>query len=179
MWDKLPDKIAIHFDINNNPDNFSTKGFAVIGLPFSMAVLQAFLSIVTDLNPQKQGKTEKFENVMKWIIPVLSVVLQAVTLGYALGLSIDIRRVTILLVAVMFFVIGSVLPKLEYVKNYNIEPEKARKINGFIGRLVYIMGIIMFISIFLPPVASVLGLLLLIPCAILSVVYTIKVGRKK
>ena len=33
MWELLPDTMAIHFDINNNPDNFAPKGFVVFGFP--------------------------------------------------------------------------------------------------------------------------------------------------
>ena len=39
LWNELPESIAIHFDINNNPDNFAPKGFVVFGLPFLMVAL--------------------------------------------------------------------------------------------------------------------------------------------
>ena len=27
LWDKLPGQIAIHFNLNNEPDGFASKGF--------------------------------------------------------------------------------------------------------------------------------------------------------
>ena len=40
LWDKLPDMVAIHFDMYNNPDNFASKGFAVFGLPVMTVLFQ-------------------------------------------------------------------------------------------------------------------------------------------
>ena len=179
LWERLPDKIAIHFDIYNNPDNFSSKGFVVFGLPVLMAVLQGFCSLVTDLDPKKREGNKKVLNVMKWIIPVVTIILQTITLLYALGISVDIRRVAILIVSAMFFVIGGCLPKLDYVKNYNVEPEKAKKINRFLGRIMIVMAVLMLVTFFLPPIATVIWMCLLIPYAILSIIYTIKTVQKK
>jgi hypothetical protein len=74
---------------------------------------------------------------------------------------------------------GNYLPKFDYVKNYNVDFEKARKINRFIGIETVIMGVLMLISIFLPPIATLISIFLLIPYAIISVIYTIKEIRKK
>ena len=178
LWDSLPDTMAIHFDINNNPDNFASKGFVVFGLPAMMMILQIFCCFINDINSHKHGERKKFENITKWIIPVLSLVLQIITFGYGLGWNIDIRKVVALIVGVMFITLGNYLPKFDYIKNYDMDTEKARKINRFIGFETVIMGILMIVSIFLPPIATVVCLFLLIPYAIISVIYGIKVGRK-
>ena len=178
FWDKLPDMIAIHFDISNNPDNYGSKGFVVFGLPLLMLILQFVCCVINDINAKKYGERKKFENVVKWIIPMLSIVLQLATLGIALGKNINIRIVTALLVGIMFLVIGNYLPKFDYIKNYDVNTEKARKINRFIGYETVVMGLLFFVSIFLPPISSIVCLLLLIPYAIMGVVYGIITGRK-
>lgn len=178
IWDKLPDVIATHFDINNNPDSFSSKGFTVFGVPVLMVVLQGFCCFVNDFNAKKHGERVKFERVTKWIIPVLTIVLQVATFGIALGKNIDIRAVAAIIVGVMFLVIGNYLPKFDYVKNYDLDTEKARKINRFIGFETVIMGILFLVSILLPPIATFVCVLLLIPYAIIAAIYGIKVGRK-
>ena len=33
LWNLLPDSMAIHFNVYNEPDNFASKGFVVFGLP--------------------------------------------------------------------------------------------------------------------------------------------------
>lgn len=179
LWDKLPDTMAIHFDINNNPDNFASKGFVVFGIPVLMVLLQMFCCFINDINAYKHGDRKKFEMVTKWIIPAMTVVLQVVTLGYGLGWNLDIRRIVAFIVGIIFLVIGNYLPKFDYIKNYDINKEKARIINRFIGYMTVIMGLLFLISIFLPSIATVVCLVLLIPYAVISVIYGIKVGRDK
>jgi len=178
LWERLPDTMAIHFDIYNNPDNFASKEFTVFGLPLMMVSLQWFCCFVNDINAYKHGERKKFELATKWIIPVMSVILQIVTLCYGLGWNIDIRRIALIIVGGVLLVIGNYLPKFDYIKNYDINTEKARKINRFIGFETVVMGILFIMSIFLPPVASIVCLILLIPYAVISIIYGIKVGRQ-
>ena len=178
LWDNLPETMAIHFNVDGAPDNFASKGFVVFGLPMLMVVLQGFCCFINDLNAYKYGERKKFETVTKWIIPCMTVVLQIITLGYGLGWNLDIRKVVSLIIGAIFLVIGNYLPKLDYIKNHDVETEKARKINRFIGYETVGMGILFLISIFLPPISSVIRLCLLIPYAVIGVVYGISTGRK-
>lgn len=179
LWDKLPDVMAIHFDINNNPDNFASKGFVVFGLPILMVILQGFCCFINDINAHKHGERKKFEAVTKWIIPVITVILQLATFGVSLGYNVDIRVVATIIVGVMFLVLGNYMPKFDYIKNYDLDTEKARIINRFIGFETVILGVLFLISIFLPPIATVICLLMLIPYAIISAIYGIYVAKKK
>ena len=178
LWERLPEEIAIHFDIYGNPDNFAKKSFAVFGLPLLMVPLQAFCCFINDINAYKKGERVKFSLVTKWIIPVMSTILYVVTLGVALGWNIDVRKAVAFIVGAMLLVIGNYLPKFDYIKNYDLETEKARKINRFIGYETVVMGLLFIISIFLPPVATVVCLFLLIPYAIISIIYGIKTAKK-
>ena len=177
LWNQLPDSLAIHFNVYNQPDNFAHKGVVVFALPAMMAVLQMICCIVSDINAAKHGG-KKFETVAKWIVPVVAIVVHVATLLYGIGVAVDIRRVAVAIVAAMFLVLGNYMPKLDYIKNYKIEPQKARKINRFMGRTMVIMGFLAIVSLFLPPVYSVIWLLLLVPYVIVTIFYTIKAGRK-
>lgn len=177
LWNNLPDTMAIHFNINNEPDNFASKGFVVFGLPLLMVLLQIFCCFINDINAHKHGERKKFERVVKWIIPIMTIVLHIITLGYGLGRNIDIRKAVALIVGVIFIIIGNYLPKFDYIKNYNVDTEKARRINRFIGFETVIMGILLLITIFLPAITTAIWLLLLIPYAVISVIYGIKVGQ--
>ncbi len=179
LWDRLPEEIAIHFNIYNEPDNFASKGFTVFGLPLLMVIFQFVCCATNDFQESIHGKNEKITAVTKWIIPVVTVVLQAVTFGYALKLNVDIRIVAALLVGAVFIVTGMCLPKLGYVKNMNVSPEKAKKINRFMGRGTVIMGILFIISTFLPPLYTVFCLGILIPFVIIAVIYSIREGKRK
>ena len=177
LWDRLPEEMAIHFNVNNEADNFASKGFVVFGLPVMMAVLQIICCIVNDINAKKHGKRAKFEMATKWIIPVMTWILQIITIGYSLGWKIDIRKSVALLVGAIFIVIGNYMPKFDYVENYNVDSAKARKINRFIGYESVVMGILSIVSAFLPPLFTVVWLFLLIPYAVIGVVYGIKISK--
>ncbi|MBQ9756798.1 MAG: DUF1648 domain-containing protein [Clostridia bacterium] len=179
LWDRLPGEMAIHFDINNNPDNFASKGFVVFGLPVLMVILQIFCCFVNDINAHKHGERIKFERATKWIIPVMTVIVQAVTIFYGLGWQMDIRAVAALIVGAILIVVGNYLPKFDYIKNYDLKAEKARKINRFIGFETVVMGALFIISILFPPIFTAWCLVLLIPYVVIGAVYGIKVGRNK
>ena len=178
IWDNLPDTMAIHFNINNEPDNFASKGFVVFGFPFLMVLLQTFCCFINDINAFKHGERKKFERVIKWIIPIMSIVLQITTLGYGLGWKMDIRKVASFIVGVTLIVIGNYLPKFDYIKNYKPDTQAARKINRFIGFETVVMGVLFIISMVFPPIASAVCIFLLIPYAIIAVIYGINVAGK-
>lgn len=178
LWSKLPDTLAIHFNVYGVADNFASKGFVVFGLPILMVALQAFCCFINDINAYKHGERKKLETVTKWIIPWMTVVLQIITLGYGLGWKLDIRRIVAFIVGAVFLVIGNYLPKYDRIKNYRIDTQRARKINRFVGYETVIMGLLFIVSIFLPPVSTVVCICLLIPYAVIGVVYGIKTGRK-
>jgi len=43
LYEKLPNEIPIHFDVNNMPDNYASKNFALFGLPVIMAFFQTIV----------------------------------------------------------------------------------------------------------------------------------------
>ncbi|MBR5518429.1 MAG: DUF1648 domain-containing protein [Clostridia bacterium] len=179
MWDNLPDSMAIHFNINNVADNFAPKPIVLLGFPFMMVLFQIICCVINDINANKRGQNVKFEMISKWIVPVMSVVLQITTIGYSLGWNLDIRRIATSLVGVIFIVIGIYLPKLDYVKNMKVSAQKAKKINKFIGISMVIMGVLSLVSILLPPIFAIVWLFLVIICSILCMVYAKIVGSKK
>ena len=162
VWDKLPDVMAIHFNVNNVADNFASKPLVLLGLPAIMVLLQIFCCVVNDVNVRKYGQSVRFEMVSKWIIPVMTVVVQITTIGYSLGWNLDIRRIVTLLVGIIFIALGICIPKLDYVKNMKLSAQKAKKINKFIGISMVIMGVLSLVSILLPPIFAIVWLFLVI-----------------
>ena len=49
-YDLLPDKIAIHFNMQGNPDNFVSKTCGIVGLPLVMGAVFLVLSIALDVD---------------------------------------------------------------------------------------------------------------------------------
>lgn len=179
LWQQLPETMAIHFNIHNEPDNFASKGFVVFALPCLMVFFQIVSCLAVDFNSKIRGEQKKIELVSKWITPVVTVVLYIATLGYGMGWKLDIRMIAAVLVGGMLLVTGNYLPKLNYVKNYHLDTDTARKINRFVGFETVILGILFLLSIFLPPVATVVCVCLLIPCIVIGVIYGVVTGKSK
>ncbi len=178
LYDALPAEVPIHFNIHNQPDNFASKNFAVFGIPALMVLLQLICCIINDIKSAQHGERKKLELVTKWIIPVMSIVLQSVTFAYALGQFTEIHRAAALIVAIIFLLMGNYLPKFGETKNSGEDMEKTVKINRMIGRASILMGVLFLISVFLPPIAALICVALLIPYGIFCTVYGVKVGRK-
>ena len=62
-------------------------------------------------DPKKQNMSPVLRTICIWIIPVLTVLLYALTLGNAMGYPTHIETVIPLLMGVLFVVIGNYLPK--------------------------------------------------------------------
>lgn len=178
VWDKLPDVMAIHFNVNNVADNFAPKPIVLLGLPVMMMLLQVLCCVVNDVTVYKRGQSVKFEMVSKWIVPIMTVVLQITTIGYSLGWNLDIRRIATLLVGIMFIALGICIPKLDYVKNMKVDTKKARKINKFTGISMVIMGVLSLVSVLLPPIFAVGWVILVILNSIVCIVYAAVVAKK-
>ena len=44
LWSRLPDTMAIHFDMYNQPDNFASKSVVVFGLPAISFIIRIIIS---------------------------------------------------------------------------------------------------------------------------------------
>ena len=93
FYNKLPESVAIHWGINNNPNGYFSKLAFVFGLPIIMAALQIFCCISSDLSDKNPEANKKAVTIFKWIIPILTIVLYIITIMYALGSNLDIRKI--------------------------------------------------------------------------------------
>ena len=77
FWNRLPDMMATHFGSNNMANGFSSKPFAVFGIPLiCLAVLWVGALVITH-DPRKQNITPKMFTLGLWIAPIISLVVAA------------------------------------------------------------------------------------------------------
>ena len=67
LWDKLPDQVATHFGANGEANGWSSKLFAVVGLPLFIGAAQFFSVFVTLSDPKKQKIDPKMLKLVFWI----------------------------------------------------------------------------------------------------------------
>ena len=117
LYDKLPNEMPIHFNINNIPDNYMQKNFVLFGLPVLMAIFQLIMCIIIWFSKQKMTETPKVAKVFKWFVPILTIMLYCLTIAYTLKGFINIGKYTCLVIGILFCIIGNYLPKMNYEGN--------------------------------------------------------------
>lgn len=118
LWNKLPDTMATHFGSDNMPNGWSSKTFAVIGLPLFLLLLHWFSVGVTLNDPKKKNIGKMMFTVVFWIIPIVSLFANGATLLYALGWKVDISLIISILVGFVFILLGNYLSKNR--QNYTV-----------------------------------------------------------
>jgi len=111
LWPQLPDSIATHFNFGNTADGWSSKVFAVFGLPVILLAVH-WLSIVFMLNdPKKKNIGDKIFGLMLWVVPAISLITSVLIYCNALGYTLSTGLAANLLLGVLLIVIGNLLPK--------------------------------------------------------------------
>ena len=113
MWDKLPEKIATHFGANGIPDQYSSKAFAVFGLPLVLLGVHLLCILATRLDPKHSNITDKNFKIVLWITPLLSVLLSVLCFAYSINNTVPVVTVIIIFMGVLFIVIGNLMPKVK------------------------------------------------------------------
>ena len=153
LWNQLPEQIPIHWNAAGEVDGWSSKPFAVFGVPLILLAVQWLCMLGTCADPKKNNHPEKILHLVLWIIPVLSVVLHVITYAAALGKEVRMEMVMPVLVGLLFAIIGNYLPKCK--QNYTIgikipwtlnSEENWNRTHRFAGRLWLVCGIAMMLT---------------------------------
>lgn len=159
FYNELPQSIAVHFNIKNNPDGFMTKGFFVFGFPIIMCIIQSFICIFMDVKEQNPEANRKILFITKLIMPIVTVVMYVVTIIYSSGTLLDIRKIVMILLGIMFLVLGNYLPKTVDSTSMNIPKitdEKTNiKVKKIYGYMFIINGLLAIVSTLFTYVASI------------------------
>lgn len=85
LWNQLPDTVVTHWGANNQPDGYSSKGFAVIGLPAILSAVHLISIIAASIDPKAKNINGKMRSIVMWICPLTSIAVCTTVYGYNLG----------------------------------------------------------------------------------------------
>lgn len=186
MYNKLPDRIAIHFDAAGNPNGYAPKAFAIFGLPVIMAIVNLFGIFVLNNDPKKANSSEILKLVGIWTAPILSVILTPVTLFKSMGVNIPINLIIIPLVGIIFMICGNYFPKCK--QNYTVgiklpwtlnNEDNWNKTHHMAGYLWIIGGFIITLSAFLNSYTSfIIMMVVLVIMILIPSIYSYLLFRK-
>ena len=113
LWDRLPDPMATHFNFHNEPDGWSSRPFAVFGMPLLLLGLHFMCLLLSCAsNIQMQKISSRVKSLMLMIVPAVSLLVTVLCYGYALGAPFAIDRIVWVFVGMIFALVGNYLPKM-------------------------------------------------------------------
>ena len=175
-WNRLPEVMATHFGFNNEANGFSSKAFAVFGLPLVLLAVLWVGAFVTAHDPKRQNISPKMFSLMLWIAPVISLVAAATIYPVNLGYELDIAFFSELLLGLMFIIIGNYLPKAR--QNYTIGIKipwtlaneenwnRTHRLAGYLWMICGILMILISLTRFVPAewLVGIFLIMVLVPC---------------
>ena len=184
LYSRLPEQVPTHFDFNGNPDGWSSRAFAVFGIPSLMAAINLFLHICLEKDPKRANMNKTLATLCLWIFPVMSLLTSGITLGEGLGCRMHVEVLVPVLVGVIFLLLGNYLPKTKqcYTMGFKLpwtlnSEENWNRTHRLAGFLWVIAGLVMIVAALLHLWSAWIFVLLLIS-ALIPTVYSYLLYRK-
>ncbi len=118
LWQKLPERMVTHWGAGNIPNGWSSRGFAVFGLPVFCMVCHLICAVSTALDPKRKGISGKVFKLLLLVCPVVSLLCGITIYGYALSMDINMEIFIEVFVGLVFVIAGNYLPKSR--QNYTV-----------------------------------------------------------
>ena len=154
FYNRLPEQMPIHFTINDVPDNYAQKNFALFGIPVIMAIVQAICIIcTTKVNKLKNNDIVLGYRLSEQVIPIITVLVYIIMIEVPLGSDVYVGKSVCLILGILFTIIGNYMPKMNYETGKKLfhptpKTEKSfRKMSRIMGYGFLGMGIILLILI--------------------------------
>jgi len=102
VWDRLPENIATSFGWNGEITGYSSKMFAVVGLPVMLTFVNLICIIATSADPRRKNINNKVFSVVIGIVPVCSLLCGACIYANALGYKISVESIMPVFMGILF-----------------------------------------------------------------------------
>jgi len=174
LYPHLPEQIATHWDINGNPNGYSTKAMGAVAFPCILLLVDMLFPFLLSLDPKNKNMSPKLISVVLWILPAVSILCSSMTLCAAFDIAFRIEVIMPLFLGFLFILIGNYLPKTKQSYSLGIRipwtlesEDNWNKTHRFAGFIWFFGGILMLIFSFFSwrgiAIFSLLGTMILLP----------------
>lgn len=155
FWNELPKEIATHFGTNGEPNDWSSKEFAVFGLPLFLLAIHWFCAVATSSDPKNRNIGNKMFVIVMLICPIASVICGVSIYGYELGWNVGGASIAQIFMAMIYIIVGNYLPKCK--QNYTVgikipwtlnNEENWNKTHRLAGKIWVVAGLLMMVNLF-------------------------------
>jgi len=175
VWKKLPEQMAIHWGDTGQADGWASPMIAVFVLPLILLGAHWLCIFVTFLDNRYRDQSRRALRLALWILPVLSIYVNAMMYATAFGMRTDSNKLIAILMGVGLVIIGNYMPKFSRNRTMGVKikwtlanDENWNKTHRFAGWLWVVCGFVVLISVFLPSVA--------IPYIMISVLFLVAIA---
>lgn len=177
LWNRLPDVMATSFGVDNKANGFSSKAFAVFGMPLFMLGMLWLVAFITSADPRRRNISGRIYDLILWIIPVVSIICSAFVYILNMGVGVDVSFFMQILVGILFIVLGNYMPKMRH--NYTVgirvpwtldneeNWNRTHRLGGYLwvagGIVLVLLALIRLPGAFLT-MMLVMGIITLVPC---------------
>lgn len=174
FWAKLPEQMPTHWGIDGTVDGWSSRPFAVFGLPALLLLLHWVCIFFTGKDPKNKGQNGKVFTLVLWTTPIISLFTGGMMYAAALGKEVQPSGFTALLLGCIFLAVGNYLPKCKQnhtigIKvKWTLENEENWNATHRFGGKVWVIGSFLVLACaFLPDPAIIPATLSIIPMLVL------------
>ncbi|MBR4288011.1 MAG: SdpI family protein [Clostridia bacterium] len=176
VWDKMPERVPMHWGMNGEPDGWGSRAVAVFATPAFLLAIHWICLFGTSRDPKNRGQNRKVLSLLFWLVPFVSFFASGMMYASALGARVGAVKVAHIFIGIVFFLVGNYLPKCK--QNYTIgikikwtleNQTNWNATHRATGKIWVAGGILTVISAFLPQgvmpwvMGGVLFLLVLFP----------------
>lgn len=180
LWDRLPEQVATHWGADGEPNGWSSRGFAVFGMPLFLFALHVICVAVSERGGTVVGNNPKLMRIVHGLCPAISLIAGYAVYSHALGASFDMNTPALLLLGALFMVVGNYLPKCTRNRYLGIklpwtlaDDDNWRATHRLGGRVWMAAGFILLLCALLPAQAGVYaGLIVLLLAVLIPTVYS-------
>ena len=112
VYPRLPDMMAVHWDISGNPNGWMPRAVGAAFGPVFIILLAGLLRFVPRIDPRAANYArfgEAYEVIVGAVL-VMMLAVHGIVLALALGYHLSVGRIVPALVGALFVVIGNMMP---------------------------------------------------------------------
>lgn len=186
-WDILPEQVATHWGTGGTADDWSTRAFAVFGLPMILLVIHWVCIIITAADHKRREQNKKAYNMVLFITPLISWFTNAIMYAAAFGLEFNMFSLMFGLLGIMFIVIGNYMPKTKQNHTLGIKiswtlqsEENWNATHRVAGKVWFITGLVSLVCVFLPyKISAIIMSVVFVAAMAIPIIYSYRFHQKE
>ncbi len=186
-WDILPEQMATHWGVSGEANDWTSRAFAVFGLPMILLVIHWVCIIITAVDHKSRDQSKKAYNMVLFLMPLISWFCNGMMYALAFGIEFNIVSLMFGLIGVMFMIIGNYMPKVSQNHTLGIKiswtlesEENWNATHRVAGRTWFVAGLISLVCVFIPhKISTFIMPVLLIVSIVIPLVYSYKFHLKE